>query len=160
MLYFANQSAPPADGISIPSSYTSFLAPITTAKLHADVTVNGATVDNKSAEQPYVVSFSAAHILSAAGGRLGVEKVQECWGFEHPRPDVVVDMGGWCLCLVKFAHSLMRVLSSLRRPTIDKSSQRPISSSYFPYPTSGSVSRIRRLFRGRPLRRRWAVDTS
>lgn len=51
-------------------------------------------VDIKPAEQPYVVMFSAAHILSAAGGRLGSEKIQECWGFEHPRPDVVTDDQG------------------------------------------------------------------
>lgn len=88
-----------ADGISIPSSYTSYLAPITSSKLHAEVTVPtaaGATTisDAKPAEQPYVVMFSAAHTLSAPGGRLGLEKIQECWTFDHPRPDVVVDSQG------------------------------------------------------------------
>ncbi|ORY82328.1 PRMT5 arginine-N-methyltransferase-domain-containing protein [Leucosporidium creatinivorum] len=87
------------DGISIPSSYTSYLAPITSSKLHAEVTVPtaaGATTisDAKPAEQPYVVMFSAAHTLSAPGGRLGAEKIQECWTFDHPRPDVVVDSQG------------------------------------------------------------------
>jgi len=42
--------------------------------------------------------FSAFDTLSAAGGRNGVDKVQECWTFDHPRPDVVVDEQG--------AHSL------------------------------------------------------
>lgn len=51
-------------------------------------------MESKPAEQPYVVMFSAAHILSAAGGRLGAEKIQECWAFDHPRPDIVVDGNG------------------------------------------------------------------
>ena len=89
----------PADGISIPASYTSYLAPISTSRLHTEVTnpqvASASTVvDSKPAEQPYVVMFSAMHMLSAAGGRLGVEKVQECWTFDHPRPDVVVDSNG------------------------------------------------------------------
>ncbi|GAA5898508.1 protein arginine N-methyltransferase [Sporobolomyces salmoneus] len=87
------------DGISIPASYTSYLAPISTSRLHTEVTnpqvASASTVvDSKPAEQPYVVMFSAMHMLSAAGGRLGVEKVQECWTFDHPRPDVVVDSEG------------------------------------------------------------------
>ncbi|KAK4058306.1 hypothetical protein OIO90_000463 [Microbotryomycetes sp. JL221] len=87
------------DGISIPSSYTSYLAPISTSKLHQEVTVPvaaGATsvTDAKPAEQPYVVMFSAYHMLSAQGGRLNSERVQECWTFDHPRPDVVVDEQG------------------------------------------------------------------
>ncbi|BGP38641.1 hypothetical protein JCM10450v2_002591 [Rhodotorula kratochvilovae] len=87
------------DGISIPASYTSFLAPIATSRLHTEVTnpqvASASTVvDSKPAEQPYVVMFSAFDTLSAAGGRNGVEKVQECWTFDHPRPDVVVDEQG------------------------------------------------------------------
>lgn len=88
-----------ADGISIPASYTSYLAPVTSSKLHAEVT--GAAAPNSShlaearpAERPYVVMFSAVHVLSAQGGRLNSDKVQECWGFDHPRPDVVVDQNG------------------------------------------------------------------
>lgn len=50
--------------------------------------------DAKPAERPYVVMFSAVHILSAAGGRLGADRIQECWGFDHPRPEVVVDENG------------------------------------------------------------------
>ncbi|GAA6058643.1 hypothetical protein JCM10212_004054 [Sporobolomyces blumeae] len=87
------------DGISIPASYTSYLAPISTSRLHTEVTnpqvASASTVvDTKPAEQPYVVMFSAMHTLSAPGGRLGVEKIQECWTFDHPRPDVVVDSEG------------------------------------------------------------------
>ena len=86
-----------ADGISIPSSYTSYLAPITSTKLHQEVTgsaSSGTSIDIKPAEQPYVVMFSAHHILSAAGGRHQGERVQECWTFQHPRPDVVTDHAG------------------------------------------------------------------
>ncbi|KAM0788221.1 hypothetical protein ACM66B_001377 [Microbotryomycetes sp. NB124-2] len=87
------------DGISIPSSYTSYLTPISTSKLHQEVTVpvaSGATsvTDAKPAEQPYVVMFSAYHMLAAQGGRLDSDRVQECWTFDHPRPDVVVDEQG------------------------------------------------------------------
>ncbi|GAA5836114.1 hypothetical protein JCM9279_002199 [Rhodotorula babjevae] len=87
------------DGISIPASYTSFLAPIATSRLHTEVTnpqvaSSSTVVDSKPAEQPYVVMFSAFDTLSAAGGRNGVDKVQECWTFDHPRPDVVVDEQG------------------------------------------------------------------
>ncbi|GAA5855509.1 hypothetical protein JCM8547_007863 [Rhodosporidiobolus lusitaniae] len=87
------------DGISIPASYTSYLAPISTSRLHTEVTnpqvASASTVmDAKPAEMPYVVMFSAFHTLSAAGGRLGVEKVQECWTFDHPRYDVVLDEQG------------------------------------------------------------------
>ncbi|GAA5865700.1 hypothetical protein JCM3774_004971 [Rhodotorula dairenensis] len=87
------------DGISIPASYTSYLAPISTSRLHSEVTnpavASASTiVDAKPAEQPYVVMFSQFHTLSEAGGRLGVDKVQECWTFDHPRPDVVVDEQG------------------------------------------------------------------
>lgn len=88
-----------ADGISIPASYTSFLAPISSSKLHADVTLPSLTATSHlggihPAERPYVVMFSASHILSGSGGRLGVEKIQECWGFDHPRPEIVVDENG------------------------------------------------------------------
>jgi protein arginine N-methyltransferase 5 len=88
-----------ADGISIPASYTSYLAPITSSKLHAEVTGAGAVnsshlAEARPAERPYVVMFSAFHVLSAQGGRLNSEKIQECWGFDHPRPDVVVDENG------------------------------------------------------------------
>ncbi|GAA6004774.1 protein arginine N-methyltransferase [Rhodotorula paludigena] len=87
------------DGISIPASYTSYLAPISTSRLHTEVTnpqvASASTVmDSKPSEQPYVVMFSAFDTLSSAGGRLGADKVQECWTFDHPRPDVVVDQNG------------------------------------------------------------------
>lgn len=99
-LYVISSSA--ADGISIPASYTSYLAPITSSKLHASLSTSSPPsssshlAEARPAERPYVVMFSAFHTLSAAGGRLGVDKIQECWGFDHPRPDVVVDENGTC----------------------------------------------------------------
>ncbi|SCZ98227.1 BZ3500_MvSof-1268-A1-R1_Chr3-2g06233 [Microbotryum saponariae] len=92
--------APIADGISIPSSYTSYLAPITTSKLHAEVTrpvplgTSSTSADYKPAESPYVVMFSAFHILSASTGQEGGERVQECWSFVHPNPRIIFGQDG------------------------------------------------------------------
>lgn len=78
-----------ADGISIPASYTAFLAPISSSKLWKDVA--GAGKERKLSETPYVVMFQAANILS--GGTKN-EKVQEAWEFVHPRSDVLTDPNG------------------------------------------------------------------
>jgi protein arginine N-methyltransferase 5 len=89
-----------ADGISIPASYTAHLAPISSSKLHGDVT--SASRPAGAAETPYVVMMQAVNILSGEGGgvagRCG-EKVQQCWVFEHPRRDLLVDEAGeWLRC--------------------------------------------------------------
>lgn len=84
----------PADGISIPSSYTAHLAPLSSSKLY-----NGARVtqNEKSLETPYIVMFQAVNILSGTkttvDGRCGPQ-VQECWEFEHPRRDAVLNSRG------------------------------------------------------------------
>ena len=86
-----------ADGISIPSSYTAHLAPLSSSKLY-----NAAREgkDLKGVETPYVVMFQNVNILSGdgggAGGRCG-PKIQGCWEFEHPRKDVIVDERGQAL---------------------------------------------------------------
>lgn len=53
--------------------------------------------DNASAETPYVVMMSAVNILSGEGGgiagRCG-DRVQQCWQFEHPRRDLILDATG------------------------------------------------------------------
>jgi hypothetical protein len=67
-------------------------------------------MDAKPAEQPYVVMFSAFHTLSAAGGRLGGDKIQECWTFTHPNYDVVVDQNS------AYSRPLFLPLSKLIRP--------------------------------------------
>jgi protein arginine N-methyltransferase 5 len=87
-----------AGGISIPSSYTAHLAPLSSSKLFGEVRVG--SKDDKMAETPYVVMFQAVNLLSGDGGgpmsRCGT-KVQECWEFEHPRRDAVLDARGTLL---------------------------------------------------------------
>jgi protein arginine N-methyltransferase 5 len=82
------------DGISIPSSYTAHLAPLSSSKLYNEARVGK---DQKSVETPYVVMFQAVNILSGESGGLGGRcgpQIQECWEFEHPRKDVVIDARG------------------------------------------------------------------
>ncbi|KAG5638898.1 hypothetical protein H0H81_008958 [Sphagnurus paluster] len=81
-------------GISIPSSYTAHLAPLSSSKLFNEAR---ATKDLKSLETPYVVMFQAVNILSGEGGGLSGRcgpQIQECWEFEHPRRDPVLDARG------------------------------------------------------------------
>jgi len=83
-----------ANGISIPSSYTAYLAPLSSSKLYNEV---HAGKDDKASETPYVVMFQAVNILSGQGGGNGGRcgtPIQECWEFEHPRRDVVLDERG------------------------------------------------------------------
>jgi len=53
--------------------------------------------ESASTETPYVVMMSAVNILSGEGGgiagRCG-ERVQQCWQFEHPRRDLILDPSG------------------------------------------------------------------
>lgn len=55
------------------------------------------TRDAAAPETPYVVMMSAVNILSGEGGgvagRCG-ERVQQCWQFEHPRRDLILDASG------------------------------------------------------------------
>jgi len=81
-------------GISIPSSYTAHLAPLSSSKLFNEAR---AAKDFKSLETPYVVMFQAVNILSGDGGGLSGKcgpQIQECWEFEHPRRDPVLDARG------------------------------------------------------------------
>lgn len=83
-----------ANGISIPSSYTAYLAPLSSSKLYNEV---HAGKDDKASETPYVVMFQAVNILSGQGdgnGGRSDTQIQECWEFEHPRRDVVLDERG------------------------------------------------------------------
>ena len=67
-----------AAGVCIPSSYTSFLAPVSSAKLHLEVSV---LKDKEKAyplanfETPYVVQLHNSNILA---------EPQACFNFEHP----------------------------------------------------------------------------
>ncbi|KAG2017899.1 shk1 kinase-binding protein 1 [Coprinopsis cinerea AmutBmut pab1-1] len=82
------------DGISIPSSYTAHLAPLSSSKLYNEARSGNS---EKSLETPYVVMFQAVNILSgtksSADGRCGPQ-IQECWEFEHPRSDAILDTRG------------------------------------------------------------------
>ena len=61
-------------------------------------------------ETPYVVMFQAVNILSGEGGGFSGKcgpKIQECWTFEHPRKDPVLDFRGKSgppLILCVYAH--------------------------------------------------------
>ncbi|KAF7316878.1 Protein arginine N-methyltransferase [Mycena chlorophos] len=83
-----------SEGISIPASYTAHLAPLSSSKLFNEARVGK---DEKNLETPYVVMFQAVNILSGDGsstnGRCGPQ-IQECWEFEHPRRDAVLNERG------------------------------------------------------------------
>lgn len=82
----------PADGISIPSSYTAHIAPLSSTKLFNEV---GGHEDLKKSETPYVVMFNAVNILSGDGGDGNTgSRIQECWGFVHPAKHVILNERG------------------------------------------------------------------
>ncbi|KAG9005117.1 methyltransferase protein [Tulasnella sp. JGI-2019a] len=72
------------DGISIPSSYTAHMAPLSSSKLYNEA--RGLNGDTKSMETPYVVIFQAVNELAV--------EPQECWEFEHPRKGAILDSNG------------------------------------------------------------------
>ncbi|PWN52296.1 PRMT5-domain-containing protein [Violaceomyces palustris] len=89
------------DGFSIPASYSSYLAPLSSAKLHSEVMSGTASSSEKalqkSSETPYVVLFQSVNLLSAQGGRHNWEKIQESWSFEHKPASlsgIVLDSNG------------------------------------------------------------------
>lgn len=93
-----------AEGISIPVSYTAHLAPVSSSRLF-DAVRQQAQKKNKSEEMvtetPYVVMFQQVNILSGNAdppngtgmSRAGM-RIQECWSFEHPRRDMILDDSG------------------------------------------------------------------
>lgn len=88
------------DGISIPSSYTAHLAPLSSSKLYQEAGGSKDSKDKdkqKNLETPYVVMIQAAKILSESGGGIAARcgaQIQECWEFEHPRKDIVLNAHG------------------------------------------------------------------
>lgn len=79
------QSFLKSDGISIPSSYTSFVAPLSSAKLHMEV----ANVKDKEKayphanfETPYVVRLHNADVLA---------EPQSCFTFTHPNKEIPIN---------------------------------------------------------------------
>ncbi|ORX34266.1 putative shk1 kinase-binding protein 1 [Kockovaella imperatae] len=81
-------------GISIPISYTAHLAPVSSSRLHSEVL---AAKSPGASETPYVVMMQAVNVLSGDGGgasgRCG-DRIQQCWLFEHPRRDLVLNADG------------------------------------------------------------------
>ncbi|KAF2430478.1 arginine N-methyltransferas-like protein [Tothia fuscella] len=98
----------PANGISIPASYTAHITPIATPKLYADI-LGKSSSDPSGFELPYVVMLSAFDNLSMLtpeeaelsntevkqengttpsqdGTTLPIPDVQTCWSFSHPAP--------------------------------------------------------------------------
>ena len=89
-----------ADGISIPSSYSAYIAPISSSKLYNETRASKELL--KAAETPYVVMLHAINILSDNGhgisGSCGPQ-IQECWEFEHPRKDAALtEQGASSVC--------------------------------------------------------------
>ena len=82
----------PANGISIPSSYTAHVAPLSSTKLFNEVRGHE---DLKKSETPYVVMFNAVNILSGEDGEGSAgSRIQECWEFVHPVKNVVLNERG------------------------------------------------------------------
>jgi protein arginine N-methyltransferase 5 len=71
-------------GVSIPASYTSYAAPVTTAKLHNELRAGEGGGEDKPFETPYVVQFHRHHLLAPP---------QPVFTFEHPHPDAGHDDG-------------------------------------------------------------------
>ena len=80
------------NGISIPVSYTSFLAPVTAAKLWCDIQnsggASGSHKDIAHLETPYVVNLHRCALLAST---------QPCFTFRHPTPQPADNTrGGGC----------------------------------------------------------------
>ncbi|PWN29173.1 PRMT5-domain-containing protein [Jaminaea rosea] len=78
-------------GISIPASYTSYVTPLSSAKLHAEVLGGGSGTNPcastpaqvKAAETPFVVLFGSVDLPAIPSSSAQREKIQECWTFAH-----------------------------------------------------------------------------
>ncbi|KAI9328195.1 PRMT5 arginine-N-methyltransferase-domain-containing protein [Zopfochytrium polystomum] len=68
-------------GISIPSSSTAYIAPISSSKLHGDVSSHK---DIAHMETPYVVRFRAVNVLADP---------IPVWNFHHPNPEATESFG-------------------------------------------------------------------
>ncbi|TYJ57617.1 hypothetical protein B9479_001699 [Cryptococcus floricola] len=84
-------------GISIPTSYTAHIAPISTTILHQ--ATHGQYTKPGTSETPHVVMMSQVNLISGDNNVPGVswrcgERVQQCWQFVHPRRDIAVDTKG------------------------------------------------------------------
>ena len=84
----------PTHGISIPSSYTAFLTPISAPKLHQDI--SSQSISNPNAvETPYVVMLNAIDYLSTSEGQDTTSSPSTTAPPHHPRPSVPLIKPAW-----------------------------------------------------------------
>ena len=122
------------DGISIPSSYTAYLAPLSSSKLYTEAAGTKEGKDrNKAMETLYVVMLQSINILSGEGGGMSGHcgsRIQECWEFQHPDKSVSRDSNGeaWC---AKLNFISLRYLPEVlvRRLTVHEYAQYTIGNS-------------------------------
>jgi type II protein arginine methyltransferase len=79
----------PDHGISIPSSYTAHLSPISTPRLFADVKSRRQQGDPNAFDTPWVVRLFAIDFVSQRVPGHG--RFQQAWEFEHPLPQATMD---------------------------------------------------------------------
>lgn len=77
----------PEYGISIPSSYTAHLTPISAPRLHADISQRAIT-DPTATETPYVVMLHAIDYVAVSAP--GHPRIQQAWEFSHPLPSATL----------------------------------------------------------------------
>jgi type II protein arginine methyltransferase len=83
------------NGISIPTSYTSFLAPISSSKIFGDVIQFD---DLKHIETPYVVKFRQTY---------NIAEPQPTWTFDHPHDNEMASPGtpGFNMHNIRYSHT-------------------------------------------------------
>ncbi|KAI1106452.1 Skb1 methyltransferase [Jackrogersella minutella] len=74
----------PSTGISIPASYTAHVSPISTPRIHADISQR-ASADPTAFHTPWVVRLFAVDFVSNRGVP-GHPRFQQAWEFAHPLP--------------------------------------------------------------------------
>ena len=83
----------PTHGISIPSSYTAHISPISTPRLYADIKSRAEQGDREASlafDTPWVVRLFALDFL-AARGVPDHPRFQQAWEFSHPLPQKTMD---------------------------------------------------------------------
>ena len=114
-----------------------------------------------------MVMMSAVNIISADGGgaagRCG-ERIQQCWQFEHPRRDLILDPTGESTLPNagtfssddRDVHPIIMSASSAdpRRPT-HQLAQHPLLGRHLPHPARGTLARLGGVLRSPPVLEHW-----
>ncbi|KAF2152349.1 arginine N-methyltransferase skb1 [Myriangium duriaei CBS 260.36] len=88
----------PSHGVSIPQSYTAWVTPIASPRIHSDL-VHRPSSDIHKYDLPYVamlhqyafLSFSSEPLPPGPGGLLAYPPaIKQCWEFAHPLPPPVI----------------------------------------------------------------------